>query len=235
MAPSQLQAVPTPRMMRWQQGQKKTKQTSVLDFATWDDMAIIFSVRKAARRSAKKKAQNSKSNSIFLRSHNSVGCKVRSSRPSAGRFLASPHRDHLGELHRVIVWAKKAPRTVTQTIFEKNTKAKRVMTTVYLTIFQNFSRQYSNSIQTILKTVLKTVMKKDIFRTVMQKQTVFEQYSNSSFTVQILFLLLLVKVRFFKILFALLFRILFYYCSESLKLLFYYCWDRVGNYIFLPA
>ena len=28
----------------------------------------------------------------------------------------------------------------------------------------------------------------------------------------------------FQVLFALLFRILFYYCSEILKILFYYCW-----------
>ena len=40
--------------VRSQQGQKKTKRTSVLNFAIWDDMAVIFTVYKAARRLAKR-------------------------------------------------------------------------------------------------------------------------------------------------------------------------------------
>ena len=53
MAPSQLQAALTPRRC---DGKKdtKTKQTSVLDFAMWDDVPVIFSVHKAGRRRAKK-------------------------------------------------------------------------------------------------------------------------------------------------------------------------------------
>ena len=47
-------------------------------------------------KAAQKISHNSKSNSIFLWSHNSVGYKVRSSRPSAGKFLASSHaRDNV--------------------------------------------------------------------------------------------------------------------------------------------
>ena len=68
------------------------------------------------------------------------------------------NRDHLGELHHVIVWAiicnnKQAPRT--------NSNA-----TVHLTVFQNFSRQHPNSIQTEFKTVIENL---DFFRTVIKQ------------------------------------------------------------------
>ena len=52
MAPSQPQTAPAqPRCDRRED--KKTKQTSVLDFAIWDDLAVIFTVYKGARRLAK--------------------------------------------------------------------------------------------------------------------------------------------------------------------------------------
>ena len=70
---------------------KKTKQTSVLNFAIWDDMAVIVSVHKAARRPAKKSKNLKKQKHHFLWSHNSVGFYVRSSRPSSGKFQASLH------------------------------------------------------------------------------------------------------------------------------------------------
>ena len=41
MAPSQLPAAPTPRRYDGSKD-KKTKQTSVLDFAIWDNTAVIF-------------------------------------------------------------------------------------------------------------------------------------------------------------------------------------------------
>ena len=53
MAPSQLLAAPTPRRCDGSKD-KKTKQTSVLDLPFENDMAVIFSVHKAARRPAKK-------------------------------------------------------------------------------------------------------------------------------------------------------------------------------------
>ena len=162
MAPSHLQAPPTPRRCD-DSKDKKTEQTSVLDFAISDDMAVIFSVYKAARRTAKK-TQNSKSSNMFPWPHNSVGYKVRSSRRSAERFLASPHaRDdveprtpwrtpsckslgnHLQQLK------KHHEQTVTQTVFEGCSYAKRVMKTRILDNVSDFSRQYSkqysNSIQ----------------------------------------------------------------------------------------
>ena len=88
--PSRLQAAPTPRSCD-RSKDKRTKQMSVLKTAIWDDMAVIFTVYQAPRKHAKKKTQKLKSNGIFLRSHNSVGYEVRSSGPSAGKNLASPH------------------------------------------------------------------------------------------------------------------------------------------------
>ena len=64
MAPSQLQAAPTPR--------------------------ICGGDKEAARKSAKKIA-NSENKTVFLCPHNSPGHNVRSSRPSAGKFPTSPH------------------------------------------------------------------------------------------------------------------------------------------------
>ena len=54
MAPSKLQAAPTPRRCDGSKD-KKTKQTSVPDFSIWDDVAVILSVHKAARKPAKTK------------------------------------------------------------------------------------------------------------------------------------------------------------------------------------
>ena len=118
MAPTQLQAAPTPAKIRWQQGQI-TKQAIVLDFVFWDDMVVIF-LRTRLPKGRQKNRKTQKNNSNVLWSHNAVGHKVRASRP-AGKFLARSARkrrcrDHLGELHHVLVWAiicnkKKAPRT----------------------------------------------------------------------------------------------------------------------------
>ena len=83
MAP-QLQAAPTPRRCDGSKDQK-TKQTGVLDFAIWDEMAVIFSVYKAARRPAKK-SQNSKRAFSYDRT---VQWATKSDRPDP--VLASPH------------------------------------------------------------------------------------------------------------------------------------------------
>ena len=52
MAPSQPQTAPTPRRCCRSKDQR-TNQVSVLDFAMWDDMEVIFTVSKAARKPAK--------------------------------------------------------------------------------------------------------------------------------------------------------------------------------------
>ena len=94
------------------------------------------------------------------------------------------NRDHLGELHHVMVWAiicinkKHHEQTVTLTVFESVHMQRG---TVFLLFWF-----CSNAVYYCLNTVF----------------------------------LQLVKVFFFLILFALLFRILFYYCSENLKILF---------------
>ena len=87
--PHSPQTAPTPRRCDGSKD-KKTKQTSVLDFAIW---TIWQSISLCTRlpEGRQKTSQNSKSNSTSPRSHDSVGYKVRSSRPSAGKFEASPH------------------------------------------------------------------------------------------------------------------------------------------------
>ena len=91
MAPSQLQAAPTPRRCDGSKDKKtkdkKTKQTSVLDFAIWDDMAVIFSVHKAARRPAKRKHR--KTQKVIAFSYDrTIQWAIRSDRPDPvlGRF-----------------------------------------------------------------------------------------------------------------------------------------------------
>ena len=131
VAPSQLQAAPTPRRCDGSKD-KKTKHTSVVDFAIWDDMAVIFFCAQGCPKAGKKNLKTQKSNCIFLRSHNSVGHKVTSSRPSAGKFLTSPHaRDDVEprpprrtpsfkSLDNHLQQQKKHhEQTVTQTVFEK--------------------------------------------------------------------------------------------------------------------
>ena len=134
-----------------------------------------------------KKIAKLKSNSIFQWSHNSVGYKVRSSRPSAGKFLASPHaRDDVeprppwrtplcNSLGNHLQQQKKHRElTVTQTVFEKCSHAKGVMGTIFLTIF----RIVQDNIQTVFKTVIENL---DIFR------TVIKQYLNNIQSVFVLF------------------------------------------------
>ena len=59
-----------------------------LPFGTiWQSLFLCTRLPEGRQKAPK----NSKSNGIFFWSHNSVGCKVRSSRPSAGKFLASPY------------------------------------------------------------------------------------------------------------------------------------------------
>ena len=71
---------------------KKTKQTSALDFAIWDGMAVIFfSVQNAARRPAKTNRKTQKLKAFYCGRTIQWPIKVRSSRPSAVKFLASPH------------------------------------------------------------------------------------------------------------------------------------------------
>ena len=57
-----LQAVPSPRRCDGSKD-KKTKQTSVLDFATWDDMAVIFTACKACLKSLPESLQGKSQNS----------------------------------------------------------------------------------------------------------------------------------------------------------------------------
>ena len=52
MAPSQLQAAPTPQKCDGSKD-KKTKQTSVLDFAIWDDMAKAVYYERTLKRATK--------------------------------------------------------------------------------------------------------------------------------------------------------------------------------------
>ena len=89
-APSQLQAAPTPRRCDGSKD-KKTNQTSVLNFCHFGRYGSHFFCAQGCPKAGKKECKKSKSNSIVLWSHNSVGYKVRSSRPSSGRFQASPH------------------------------------------------------------------------------------------------------------------------------------------------
>ena len=80
---------------------------SVLDFAIWDDLAVIFSVHKAARRPAKKIAKIK-----AFSSDRTTQWAVRSDRPDPvpGSFWQVRthammwNRDHLG-VHHVLVWA----------------------------------------------------------------------------------------------------------------------------------
>ena len=84
----------------------------VLDFAIWDEMAVIFSEHKAARRPAKK--TNRETQKVVAVSYGrTIQWAVRSGRPDPvlGSFWQVRthammwNRDHLGELHHVIVWA----------------------------------------------------------------------------------------------------------------------------------
>ena len=65
MAPSQLQAAPTPRRCDGSKD-KETKQTSVLDIAIWDDMAVIFYCLKSLPESLQEKSQNSQRKSQIV-------------------------------------------------------------------------------------------------------------------------------------------------------------------------
>ena len=69
---------------------KRPNKKSVLDTATWDDTGSHFYCVHGCPK-AGKKSKNSESKSIFLWSRNPVGYKLRSSRPSAGKFPGSPH------------------------------------------------------------------------------------------------------------------------------------------------
>ena len=152
VAPSQLQAAPTPRRCDGSKDEKKPSKRAFWTFAMWDDMAVIFLCARLPEGRPKKKKN--------LWSHNAVGFQVRSSRPSAGKFLASPHaRDNIeprppwrtpscNSLGNHLQQQKKHhEQTVTQTSSEQCSHAKGAMGTVYLTVFQNCSRQYSNNIE----------------------------------------------------------------------------------------
>ena len=125
-----------------------------------------FFCAQGCPKAGKQKSQNSKVVAFFLWSHNSVGCKVRSSRPSAGKFLVSSHaRDDLeprppwrtpscNSLGNHLQQRKKHhEQTVTQTVFEKCSHAKGVMATVFLDGISDFSRQCSNNIQNSVRAV----------------------------------------------------------------------------------
>ena len=119
VAPSQLQTAPTPRR-RGHSEDQRAKQTSVLDFAIWDDMEVIFSVKRLLQ-GDQKRTQNARSKSVFPWSHNSVGHKVRSSRPSAGKLPTSLHaRDDAPTCNRNHVQHRKKHHE--QTLFKQYLK-----------------------------------------------------------------------------------------------------------------
>ena len=108
---------------------------------TWQSLFLCARLPEGRQ---KNKSQNSKSNRIFLCSHNSAGCKVRSTRASVGRFLASPHaRDDVeprppwrtpscDSLGNHLQQQKHHEQTVTQTAFERCSHAQSVMETSIL-------------------------------------------------------------------------------------------------------
>ena len=61
-------------------------------FSSGGQYGSHFSVHKPARGLAKQKSQNFENKSIVLLSHNTVGCKMRSSRTSAGKFFGKSAR-----------------------------------------------------------------------------------------------------------------------------------------------
>ena len=76
--------------MRWQQRQKDhTNESSGL--CHFRRYGSHFFCAQGCPKASKLKIAKLKNKSIFQRSHNSVGYKARSSRPSVGKFLANPH------------------------------------------------------------------------------------------------------------------------------------------------
>ena len=124
MVPSQLQATPTPR--RCDGSKDKQTQTNersgICHLGRYGSQCFLCT--KAAPKAGQKKIEKLKKQKHFhMVAHNSVGCKVRSSRPSAGKFLESPHaRDDVeprppwrtpscNEFGQSFAKNKKAPRT----------------------------------------------------------------------------------------------------------------------------
>ena len=87
--PSQLHMAPTRRSGRSKD--KRTKQLSVVNIATWDDSEGMFTVHKMLAKGWSKKTKTSKSKKRFPKVAQFSEHEVRSSRPSARNFLTSPH------------------------------------------------------------------------------------------------------------------------------------------------
>ena len=80
----------TTKMLSQQRQKDQIRHSRTLPLATILKLFLLF--KQAARRLVKKNIRiRSKSNHVFLWSDNSVGHKVRSSRPSARKFTTSPH------------------------------------------------------------------------------------------------------------------------------------------------